>query len=205
MGSVELTPFFRHGLDFDIVRIKSILMVSGCQTEHLEGSGVNRRLQRDPVVAGSLVRLTFKGGIELLFFKWEFQLFGVKSFCDFLSLGSTHVLNMQLCLGDDATMICPTVRTAHCLGHSYFLPVLNPEDDIVNDMPVLGARLHPRCHVAGRETEHGIGNGQAMCGTGPEQMKAVTVAFPSSMVSDDSFPNLVVFIYAIVVVTDRGV
>ena len=66
---------------------------------------------------------------------------------------------MQLCLGDDEMMVCPTVCTAHCLGHSQVLPVLSPDDDIVSEIPVLGAKVHPRCLVAGRETEHGVGNG----------------------------------------------
>ena len=42
-----------------------------------------------------------------------------------------------------------------------------------------------------------------MCGTGPEQKEAVTVALPYSMVSDDSFPNLVVLTYACVEVTEE--
>ena len=117
MGSVEWTLFFQQGLDFNIVLIKPVLMASGCQAEHLEGSRRNCRLQRVLVVAGSLVRLSFEGGSELLLYRWEFQLVDVKSFHDFLSLGSTYRLNMQLCFGDDDTMVCPTVRTAHCLGH----------------------------------------------------------------------------------------
>jgi len=63
--------------------------------------------------------------------------------------------------------------------------------------------VHPQHLVAGREKEHGVGNGQAMCGTGPEQKEAVTVAFPYSMVSDDSFPNLVVLTYGSVEVTEE--
>ena len=42
-----------------------------------------------------------------------------------------------------------------------------------------------------------------MCGTGPEQKDAVTVVLPYSMVSDDSFPNLVVLTYACVEVTEE--
>ena len=117
VGSVELTLFFRQGLDFEIILIEPILMVSGCQAKHLEGSGVNRRLPRVPVVAGSLIQLTFEGGSELVLYRREFQLVDAKSFRDFLSLGSVHGLNMQLCLGDDETIVCPIVRTAFCLGH----------------------------------------------------------------------------------------
>ena len=139
---MEFALFFHQGLDYDIL-IEPVLMVSCCQAEYLEGSGVNRCLQRVPVIAGSLVQLTFEGGSELLLYRWEFQLVGVKSFRNFLSLGSSHGLDMQLCRGDDKTMVCPTVRAAHCLGHSYVLPVLSPDDDIVNEMLVLGARVHP--------------------------------------------------------------
>lgn len=96
------------------------------------GSRANRRLQRVPVIAGSLVQLTSEGGSELLLYRWLFQLVGVKSFRDFLSLGSSHGLNMQLCLGDDETMVFPTVRAAHCLGHSHVLPVFSPDNDIVD-------------------------------------------------------------------------
>ena len=143
MGSVEVALSFQQGLDYDIIFIEPVLMVSCCQAEYLEDSGMNRRLQRVPVIAGSLVQLTFEGGSELFLYRWDFQLVGVKSFCNFLSLGSLHGLNMQLCLGDDKTMVCPTVRAAHCLGHSHVLPVLSPDDDIVNEMSVLGARVHP--------------------------------------------------------------
>ena len=87
MGSVELTLFFQQGLDFDIILIKPVFMVSGCQAEHLEGSRVNRRLQRVLVVAGSLVRLTFEGGSELLLYRWEFQLVDVNRFATFCPWG----------------------------------------------------------------------------------------------------------------------
>ena len=69
-------------------------MVSGCQAEHVQGSGVNRGLQRVPVVAGSLVQLTFEGGSEFVLYRREFELVGVESFRDFLSLGSVHGLNI---------------------------------------------------------------------------------------------------------------
>ena len=135
-----------------------------------------------------------------MLYRREFQLVGVKSFRDFLSLGSVHGLNVQLCLGQDETMVYPIVRAAFFLGHSH---VLSPDDDIVSEVPVLGARGHPQRPVAGPETEDGVGNGQAMCGAGPEEKEALTVAIPYSMMSDDSFPNLVVLTYAIVELTEE--
>ena len=135
-----------------------------------------------------------------MLYRREFQLVGVKSFRDFLSLGSVHRLNVQLCLGDDETMVCPVVRAAFFIGHSH---VLSPDDDIVSEVPVIGTRGHPRRLVAGPEKEHGVVNGQAMCSAGPEQKEALTVAIPCSMVSDDSFPNLVVLTYASVELTEE--
>ena len=75
MGSVEFALFFHQGLDYDIILIEPVLMVSCCQAEYL----VNHRLQRVPVVASSLVQLTFEGGSERLLYIWEFQLVSVKS------------------------------------------------------------------------------------------------------------------------------
>ena len=108
---MELTLFFQQGLDFNIILIKPVLMVSGCQVEHLERSRVNRLLQRVPVVASSLLQLTSEGGSELLLYIWLFQLAGVKLFRDFLSSGSSHGLNMQLCLGDGglSNSLCRTL------------------------------------------------------------------------------------------------
>ena len=122
------------------------------------------------------------------------------SFRDFLSLGSVHGLNVQLCLGDDETMVCPIVRAAFFLGHSH---VVSPDDDIVSEVPLLGAKGHPQRLVAGPVTEDGVGNDQAMCGAGPEEKEVLPLAIPYSIVSDDSFPNLVVLTYSNVKLTEE--
>ena len=66
---MEFVLFFHQGLDYDIILIEPVLTVSCCQAEYLEGSGMKRRLQRVPVIAGSLVQLTFEGGSELLLYR----------------------------------------------------------------------------------------------------------------------------------------
>ena len=82
MGPVELTLFFQQDLDFDI-----ILMVSGCHAEHLEGSGVNHRLQRVPLAAGSLVQLTFRVVASSYCTEGSFSLFVLSRFATFCPWG----------------------------------------------------------------------------------------------------------------------
>ena len=82
---MEFAYFSHHGQDYDIILNEPVLMVSCCQAEYLEGSGVNCHFQRVPVIAGFLVQLTFEGGSKLFLYRWEFHLVGVKSFCNFLS------------------------------------------------------------------------------------------------------------------------
>ncbi len=59
VGSVELALFLKHGFDFDIVFVKSVLVVPGNWSEYLEGSRMNRCLQRVPVFSRSLSQLAF--------------------------------------------------------------------------------------------------------------------------------------------------
>ncbi len=100
---------------------------------------------------------------------------------------------MQLGLRNDELMVvCPTVSATHCLSHSHILSVLCSDNDVVDEMPVLGVRLHPRCLVASWKAERGVGDGQAMGGACPKQEDTTTVAFPYSVRSDDAFPRLMV-------------
>ncbi len=69
---------------------------------------------------------------------------------------------MQLGLRNAETMVCPTVSATHYFGHSHILPVLCSGNDVVDEVPVLGARMHPRRLVASWKAKHGVGDGQAM-------------------------------------------
>ena len=55
------------------------------------------------------------------------------------------MLNAQVEFADNKPVICPTVCTTHSFSHSDILSVLPSHYDIVNEMPVFGARVHPCC------------------------------------------------------------
>lgn len=61
----------------------------------------------------------------------------------FLSLGPSLRLDEKVQPGDDEAVARPAVGAAHGFGQSHVLPVLRPGDDVINEMPVSRARMHP--------------------------------------------------------------
>ena len=45
--------------------------------------------------------------------------------------------------GDDEAVVLPAVGAAHGFGQSHVPPVLGPGDDVINEMPVSRAWMHP--------------------------------------------------------------
>ena len=43
-------------------------------------------------------------------------------------------------------MVRPTLGSTHSLSDTYIVPVPVPDDDVVDEMPVLGARMGP-CYI----------------------------------------------------------
>ena len=72
----------------------------------------------------------------------SFQLKGTQFLC-VLALWSSYRLNAQVEFADNKLVICPTVCTTHGLCYSDILSVLPSYYDIVNEMTVFGARVHP--------------------------------------------------------------
>lgn len=66
-------------------------------------------------------------------------------------------------------MIRPTVSATHSFCNPDILSVPSPDDDIVDQMPVLGTGMHPRSPVTGREAEDCIGDQKVMCCTSFQQ------------------------------------
>ena len=54
---------------------------------------------------------------------------------------------------DDEPVVSPAFGAAHGFCHSDVLSVLFPNDDIVDEMPVLRVGMHPRRLVVVRQTE----------------------------------------------------
>ena len=66
------------------------------------------------------------------------QLVYIEALGCFHSLRPSLRLDAEVELRDDEGVVCPTLRAAHRLSDSYVLPVLLPDDDIVNIFSALG-------------------------------------------------------------------
>ena len=53
-------------------------------------------------------------------------------------------------------MVSPALGTTHGLRDLHILPIPLPDDYIIDEVPMFGARVHPRCPVAGRKAEDGV-------------------------------------------------
>ncbi len=83
------------------------------------------------------------------------------------------------------------------------MTVLCCNNDVVDEMRVLGERVHSRRLVPSWKAERGVGDGQAMGVECLKQEETVIVAFPYSVGSDDSLPWLVVLTYTSVEVAKK--
>nr|VZI36088.1 unnamed protein product [Spirometra erinaceieuropaei] len=60
-------------------------------------------------------------------------------------------------LGDGEAMVGPPVGIRHCLCHLHVLSVSLPDEDIVRQVPVWRARMHPGGLLLRRKEEKGVG------------------------------------------------
>lgn len=67
-----------------------------------------------------------------------------------------------------------------------------PDDDVVDEMPVLTARVNPRRPITGREAEDRVGDEQFMLCASLEQQKTIAVAVAASISTTDPIPAHVV-------------
>ena len=66
---------------------------------------------------------------------------------------------------NDQAVISPAFCITHGLLHSDITPVLSPGDYIINQKPVLGMRVSPRCLVMVWKAQDFVNNKQFMDGT----------------------------------------
>lgn len=189
---------FQEGINVAVVLVEPVLVVSVSSTEDLQGSRVNGVPKGSPLIYDVVLV-----GLNVLKFAVQHHLQFLRSlrasqFCcaellgNFLSPWSSLGLDKEVQLGDDQAMIRPAFCTTHGLRQSNVIPVLSPCDDIVIEMPMPRARVHPSGLVTGCHTEHGVGDGQVMYRAQSEEEESVTVAFAHSMFFDYSIPDLVV-------------
>ena len=81
-------------------------------------------------------------------------------------VGSVRMLSFKT---TEEAVVCPAISATHGLGHLCILPVPLPDDDVVDEMPVLRVRVHPIRPVTGREAGDCVGDQQFMLCAGLEQ------------------------------------
>jgi len=70
-------------------------------------------------------------------------------------------------------MVSPAVGSSHDPSDVHISDVTAPRSDMVNEVPVLGARVHRRVLVHLRQLEECVSDGQAMFSTESEKQLAV--------------------------------
>lgn len=83
---MELALFFQQCLNFDIILVQPVLVVSCSQAEPLEGNRVSCRLQRIPVCAGGLFQVVVQGFSEFMLYRGDFEVVDVEHLRNFLCL-----------------------------------------------------------------------------------------------------------------------
>ena len=89
-------------------------------------------------------------------------------------------------------MTSPTVCTTHQFGDCYVLLVFLPSDNVIQQMPVFGAKMHPCCHVTMGQPEDQVGDKEIVFIASFKQQEDVANAFAYSVSSPNTFPRCVV-------------
>ena len=79
----------------------------------------------------------FQGVSKILGDGRHLELAYIEAFSSPSALGTSPRLDTEVEFGDNETVVCPAFRTSHSLGNTDVLSVPLPDDDMVNEMPVL--------------------------------------------------------------------
>ena len=96
-------------------------------------------------------------------------------FCDFVPLGSSFWLNLQVKLGDYKPVVCPTLSSTHGFGDTNITLVSLSDYYVVNEMPVLTSWMHPRSFLVVRKSEDCISDKKAVSCTGLKKKQAIVI------------------------------
>ena len=149
VGIKEVVFFFQNTLDFAVILIEPDLVVPGGYAEDFQGSRVNCIPEGQPLLLKTvevwLEVLGFAFHVELEFFcpLRAFQFGCVELLGCFLSLGPSPQLNEEVQFGQDEAVVRPAVSTTHGFSRPHIPPVLGPGDDVINEVPVSRAWVHP--------------------------------------------------------------
>ena len=88
-------------------------------------------------------------------------------------------------------VLCPT----HSSSNLHFIQVTAPDNDVVNEVPMLGPRMYPRSLVHVTELEEGVCDGKTQFRAGREHPVTATIHVANTMMTNDSMPYVVIYAY----------
>ncbi|VDL95449.1 unnamed protein product [Schistocephalus solidus] len=107
-------------------------------------------------------------------------------------LGIFVELQLKPHLGDDETVICLTIGIADRLGFQHVLSISPLDENLVQQMPALRLRVHPRGLFLRRKTEKGVGQQKTVFRTRLQKKEAVIVTVTETVGTQHSLPSKVV-------------
>ena len=88
--------------------------------------------------------------------------------------------------------LCPT----HGSSNLQFIQVTAPDNDVVNEVPVLGFGMHLRSLVHVTELEESVCDGNTQFRAERKQPETATIHVANTMMSNDSMPYVVISAYS---------
>ena len=154
-------------LDFGVILIEPVLMFTGLIAEGACTGVDGNRLQQVPVclnIIWILVgQIRAELGLELLLKGCLTQPFDVELWPALSSLHPSFPHKTDGHDGADETVVCPAVIcTGHGSGVEYIMAVFGADDCVIDEVPALGARMHPGCFKLVLLTEECVGDDQVV-------------------------------------------
>ena len=87
--------------------------------------------------------------------------------------------------------LCPV----HDSSNLHFIQVTAPDIDVVNEVPVFGPGMHPRCPVHVTELEESVCDGKTLFRAQREQPETATIHVSNTMMTNDSMPYVEISVY----------
>ncbi|VDM05338.1 unnamed protein product [Schistocephalus solidus] len=98
---------------------------------------------------------------------------------------------MEPHLGDDDSVIRPTIGIADCLGHRHLLSISPLGENIVRQLPAPRSRVHPPGHLPRRKAVEGVVQQKTVFRTVLQKKEAVIVAATKTVGTRYSLPGSV--------------
>ena len=89
-------------------------------------------------------------------------------------------------------MISGALSPTHGSSNLHFIQVTSTDNDIVNEVPVLGPGKHPRSLVYVTELEEGVCDGKTKFTAEREKPEAATIHVANTMMTNDSMPYVMI-------------